>query len=263
MRTPWLAAGNNPRLSLEVARPTVSIRLDPELERPWERSGFRHPNLLQWVSEHRVQLLWAALTLIQAWIAQGKPQGNATLGSYESWVGVMGGILEVAGFPDFLGNMDRVYTGASGETTDWLEFLQLWWEEYQDLPVGVDLLIGLATRSRLLMGLWSGRSDHSGRTRLGLTLGKMRDRIIGDCRIEAADPDSHNKGQRYRLVDLRRVRNVAEGLAQENNFSERAIPMELGDAGEDSEDKNYWSGNAPQPSATPRDSMEEWWEEEL
>jgi len=42
----WVATANNPSLSLEVARRTVSIRLDSEVERPWERTNFKHPHLL-------------------------------------------------------------------------------------------------------------------------------------------------------------------------------------------------------------------------
>lgn len=61
----WLANGNNPTFSLEMARRTVSIRIDAECERPWERIDFRHPNLRRWAREHRGDLIWASLTLIR------------------------------------------------------------------------------------------------------------------------------------------------------------------------------------------------------
>ena len=105
----WLATANNPGLSLEVARRTVAIRLDSGVEKPWQRQGFRHPKLRYWARQHRGQLIWAALTLVQAWIAAGKPAGQQSLGSYESWAEVVGGIQEVAGIPGFLGNLDKVY----------------------------------------------------------------------------------------------------------------------------------------------------------
>lgn len=166
----WLATANNPSLSLELARRTVSIRLDPGLERPWQREGFKHPRLRRWALKHRGELISAALTLVQAWFAAGRPMIEQTLGSYESWAEVMGGILQVSGIPGFLGNLERVYAEADNETPSWEEFCQAWWDEYQEMPVGTDLLYGLATRQRLLTDIWGGRTDHSGRTRFGIAL---------------------------------------------------------------------------------------------
>lgn len=70
VRCVWVATGNNPVLSNEVARRTVSIRLDAQQDRPWLKREFRIPNLPKWVEEHREQLIWAALTIIQNWIAK-------------------------------------------------------------------------------------------------------------------------------------------------------------------------------------------------
>ena len=41
----WIATGNNLQLGSEIARRTVWIRLDPKVDRPWERTGFRHDPL--------------------------------------------------------------------------------------------------------------------------------------------------------------------------------------------------------------------------
>ena len=89
----WVATGNNVELSDELARRTVPIRLDPGVERPEQRTGFAHPELLSWVRAHRATLVSACLSIIQAWIHAGCPDGNATPGSYESWARIMGGVL--------------------------------------------------------------------------------------------------------------------------------------------------------------------------
>ncbi len=44
-RTLWMATGNNVKLSNEMARRSLAIRLDSRVDRPWEREGFRHPQL--------------------------------------------------------------------------------------------------------------------------------------------------------------------------------------------------------------------------
>ena len=96
VRCCWVATGNNPSLSSEIVRRTVRIRMDAKQDRPWLRTHFRHPNLRRWVKEHRGELVWAALTLIQAWLAAGKPSGRSTegtalgekgkeIGSFDMW----------------------------------------------------------------------------------------------------------------------------------------------------------------------------------
>ncbi len=67
-------AGNNLELSDELRGRAVLMRFDAEMENPGERdtSAFKHPNLKEWVKNNRADLVWAVLTIIQAWIAKGK-----------------------------------------------------------------------------------------------------------------------------------------------------------------------------------------------
>jgi len=48
----WVATGNNPASSGEVARRTVRIRLDARQDRPYLRGGSRHADLGAWALEH-------------------------------------------------------------------------------------------------------------------------------------------------------------------------------------------------------------------
>ena len=248
----WLATANNPSLSLEVARRTVPIRLDTRVEKPWELTGFKHPDLRWWARENQADLQWAALTLVQAWISSGMPLSKQTLGSYERWAEVMGGILEIAGIPGFLGNLDRVYESANRETTVWSEFFHIWWQEHQDRPVGLDLLFGLAKQHRQLLHIWGSRSEHGARTSFGTALAKMRDRVIGNYRIEWAGEDSHSKAQRYRLV----LRNLAEPLepqkhlGQDDRAQSETVPEQKSPV--NAVMKNAEPAKAPQPSASPK-----------
>jgi hypothetical protein len=49
IRCAWVATGNNPTSSHEIARRLVRIRLDARTDQPWRRGGFRHPDLMVWV----------------------------------------------------------------------------------------------------------------------------------------------------------------------------------------------------------------------
>jgi hypothetical protein len=122
----WIATGNNPTTSSEIARRIVPIRLDPKTDAPTERSGFRHPKLTTWVRAARGQLLHAALTLAQAWHAAGRPEGSANLASYERYASVMGGILDVAGVSGFLANRATFKSRADVEGEIIRAFVEAW-----------------------------------------------------------------------------------------------------------------------------------------
>ena len=257
----WLATANNPSLSLEVARRTVSIRLDAETEKPWLRTSFRHSNLRRWAREHRGELIWAALTLGQAWVDAGMPEGGGVLGSYEEYAAVIGGILDVAEIPGFLQNQDRVYAEAQSEVGDWEQFFHVWWAEFHDQNVGTEELFNLARSHKLLLDIWSGRNDHSARTKFGLALSKMRDRVIDKMRMCESKADTHTKASQYRLevIDLRRVRSVAGGLAPNiflepgDNFKDINTIRKNGYVSEAAADKEFFGEEkVPQPSATLR-----------
>ena len=92
------------------------------------------------------------LTLVQAWHAAGRPNGDAFLGSYESWAAVMGGILEVAEIDGFLANRARFYDRADRETAAWSAFIGAWHEGHGDTAVGAKDLWDLFESSALRCG---------------------------------------------------------------------------------------------------------------
>jgi hypothetical protein len=197
----WLASGNNTSLSRELIRRTIWVRLDAQVDAPWERNGFRHPNLFSWAKSNRSRLVWAALTLCQAWIAGGRPAGQQTLGMFERWAETLGGILDVANVPGFLSNANKFRLSAVDETSEWREFATAWWAKYQDRPVGVQELFDVAVREKLLDRVLGDKGERSQRTRLGQALRKHADRVLGKYRISCTDPD-HKERQQYRLEEM-------------------------------------------------------------
>src|SRR4029453_8656055 len=73
-RAVWIATGNNLTASNEITRRMVWIRLMPNHEHPARRpaTDFKHHPLEHWVDQNRGDLLWACLTLGQAWVARGR-----------------------------------------------------------------------------------------------------------------------------------------------------------------------------------------------
>ena len=174
----WLTTGNNLELSDEMARRSVLIRLVSAHEQPSQRSpsDFKHPELRAWVRSHRVQLVSACLSLIQAWLDAGQPNGRETLGSFERWARVMGGILEVAKVPGFLENLSNVRQDSDELTSDWNAFLDLWWEAHGDNRVRVADLMSILREHVLLGPLWSNRTQLGGQQSVGRAVRRQRDR---------------------------------------------------------------------------------------
>jgi hypothetical protein len=194
----WLATGNNPTLSRELVRRTILSRLDAKVENPYLRLGFRHPDLTTWAKEHRGGLVHAALVLIRAWIAAGRPAGSQTLGMYENWARVLGGILDVAGVPGLLANAREARQALVSEVDEWDEFVAAWWRRFQTASVGVKDLFSLAERDNLLEGVMDSASERGRRTQLGAALKGQAGRVLGSFRV-AADETDHSGRQLFRL----------------------------------------------------------------
>jgi hypothetical protein len=97
----WYATANNVALQADTARRVLHIRLDSREERPEERDGFHHPNLLEWVRSERPRLVRAALTVLRAYVVAGRPALTVKpWGSFESWCGLVRAALVWAGLPD-------------------------------------------------------------------------------------------------------------------------------------------------------------------
>ena len=177
IRCTWIATGNNPEFSNEMARRLVRIRLDARVDQPWRREAFKHPDLMGWVRANRARLVAACLTLCRAWISAGRPRGQRSIGSYEAWAQTMGGILEVAGIEGFLENLDDMMAASDSEGAMWRGFISSWWDRFGTAEVGSSDLYDLAITCEPPLPLGSG-NERSQRTRLGKSLGRMRDRVF-------------------------------------------------------------------------------------
>ncbi len=193
----WVMTGNNASLGRDLARRVCPIRLDAKMEKPFKRTGFRHV-LPDWALENRPRLLWAFLSLWQAWLAEGRPDGKQTLGSFEAWAKVIGGVLDVAGVDGFLGNIDAFNDAAVDELGHWRELVMSWWEQFGSQPVKASELFQLAD---VIDGfeLGDSKTSLSGRqTQFGKQLTGQRDNRYGDLFVRVV-LDSRTGRNRYRL----------------------------------------------------------------
>lgn len=223
IRSIWAMTGNNPQLSTELARRSVPIRLNANEDEPWRRNpeGFRH-SLPGWALEHRGELIWAALTLIQAWIAAGRPRmPGKRLASYESWSDVIGGILLVAGIPGFLDELDALYERADADKAVWRAVVESWHSQH-----GTDLVstAELLTLAEATDGFEArGENLPAKRVSFGKQLRGQVGRVFG--RYQVAMAGKRQGAQRWRLqvVDSGEGREGREGYSDDSGNANRCV----------------------------------------
>ncbi|HKQ04139.1 MAG TPA: hypothetical protein VJ464_03335 [Blastocatellia bacterium] len=200
VRCVWVCTANNPMMSTEIARRCIRIRLDTGIDRPWiAEKGYKHPDLRKWVDEHRIELVWAALVLIQAWLVADRPKPQCKLlGSYEEWTRTIGGILENAGIKGFLTNLDEFYEAADIEGAIWKDFVEEWAEKHGSKIVTVATLFNIANNNDGFE--FSGSSERGQRISFGKQLARQRDRVIGEHRI--VDFGTVKRAKQWRLLPL-------------------------------------------------------------
>ena len=97
----WIATGNNVAIVADTSRRTCHIRLESPEEKPEERSGFRHPRILDHVRNNLHTYRAAALTILAAYVRAGRPpMGLRHWGSFEGWSDLVRNAVVYAGLPD-------------------------------------------------------------------------------------------------------------------------------------------------------------------
>lgn len=210
----WILTGNNLSLDSELARRSMRIRLDSNVERPWERNGFKHPDLIEWMQNNRGEIVTAILTLINNWVANGMPKGKFRLGSFESWSTTIGGILDVNKIDGFMGNRQNFYDVADSTLQLWGEFIEIWHSWYGDVLVGTKDLFPIADSDTTYKGkdgiIHSGLgildellTSNSARTRkiqLGKLLADRTGQVMGNYKIVSMG--TKKRAAQFKLQDI-------------------------------------------------------------
>jgi hypothetical protein len=208
VRCVWVATSNNLTLKRDLVRRTVYCRLDPNIEHPEDRGGFRH-ELPSYAYTRRSELVWAVLTSVRRWLALGSPRPSGTpLGSFEEWSRVIGGILEVLEIPGFLDDREtlRANTDTENECEQWL--LEQWWGNCKEEPTTTARLFNLIAGSTdVPADLVSGTTEQAMRNSLGTRMRSLRDRVftLEDGTVVRVTKGTKNRG--VRQWHLRRAAN--------------------------------------------------------
>ena len=194
----WVITANNPSLSSDLERRTVRIRLDARVEQPELRQKFKHENLLAYVRKKRHMVIWACLTLIQAWVVAGRPKGSPRLGMFGSYSETIGGILQVAGVEGFLSDV-KLRHESDPVVLSRRAFTKAWFDTYGTSTVKARDLTQIARDTLDIDG-----TDQSLVTQIGLLLEKLRDQRLGELFIRRAAAKTGNS-RSWRLEHFDRI----------------------------------------------------------
>lgn len=146
IRTVFFASANNAGISSDLVRRALTSRIEPNCEHPEERSGFKHPDIEAHVRAHRGRYLSAALTILRAYAAAGRPRVDTrTMGSFGAWSRTVRDALVWAGAADPVTTQDALRDESDIEREERRELLEAWVEVLGDSPVTVAELLDSVT----------------------------------------------------------------------------------------------------------------------
>lgn len=213
-RATWIVTGNNVQLGKDIARRCFWIRLDAKMSRPYQREGFKHPNLESYVKESRGALLAALLTLARSWHSAGSPRATVKpLGSFEEWTLIIGGILEHVRIAGFLANANELYEQADHESVQWEDFLRACCDVFGNDAVTVSefasrLLSNPSLINSLPDSLADARTSIKGdfKAQLGKALAKRAERRYGDegLYIARGGKDSQKNAAQWKFTKTKK-----------------------------------------------------------
>lgn len=194
----WLATGNNVNFSNELARRLVLVELDPTDESPSTRTGFKHPNLMEWVQQEREALIRACLILVRHWYASGQPKGKQAFGSYESYASVIGGILDAAGIEGFLENRTEEFLNQDDDSFFWNHIVKAWYAAYGESAISVGMLLNGVLDEEFIND-YLPSDDRN--TSLGMKVSQVKKRVFSGLKIVPL-ARGHNGRAMYRLQSV-------------------------------------------------------------
>lgn len=172
----WICTGNNALMSADLIGRSIRVRLDPRTDTPEARQDFQIADIKGWTRARMDVLRGALVELVEAWMRRGRPYSGQVLGKFEAWSRAVGGVLEVAGVPGFLGNRAEQAEHADPERGEWRALIELWISRGR-APMQAVEVARMAADAGLLLGVSGDGNELSRARRLGAALQQRRGRV--------------------------------------------------------------------------------------
>lgn len=192
-----MITGNNLAPVGDLVRRILTIRIDPKMEAQavWRREFPLDP--LDYVIRNRQSLVAAALTLLQGYIAAGKPKiGSGSLASFEQWDGLVRqtvawlSSLDIPGLDDPIAQL----IATADHDPDFLKLrglTQAWHDKFGDTPKAAKDIVDCVSLNEVVREVGANRA---GFTNTKLFTGYLRRRtgqIVEGLKLVRVDGRSH------------------------------------------------------------------------
>jgi hypothetical protein len=200
-----VGTGNNVHATGEIAKRIVPIILQASTETPETRQDYSHPDIRGYAIAQRQRSLGALLGLVEAWRAAGRPLGETAFGGFERWSGVVGGIMRVAGYAEWLSSMSAWRGVVDDFGGDLATFVATWRARWGSEWVEAGDLYTLAVEDLELFGgfLDRAKNERGRRTIFGLRiLDKLPGRVLSGGMFAVNDGRGARRRLKLRYADL-------------------------------------------------------------
>lgn len=186
-----LLTGNNVQLVGDLGRRFISVRIDPQMETPWNRSFDLEP--LQYCQDHRLEMVRAGLTILRGYLQSGAEKPKGRLASFEIWSDFIRGAVCWVGENKWLDVKDPVESivgnfSCDPETNKLRALLQAWEAKFGTTGTTVAKAIREAQKNPD-DDLWAALNEIAGEPtginsrRLGRWIERHRGRIVEGMRF--------------------------------------------------------------------------------
>jgi putative DNA primase/helicase len=208
----FLLTGNNLEFSGDMPSRVIIARIEPDCEKPEQRT-FNIPDLRAHIREHRVELVQAALTILQAYQKQGRPdQSLKPFGRFEQWSREIRAALVWAGLPDPCATRDSI-DNADPERDATLAIFGEWFKTAAATAITLTELIHRAAANPdfhaalLSVAADKDRPEQVSARRLGVWCRNRKGRVYGDFKLKEIG-HAHGGLKTYAVLRIESVTTI-------------------------------------------------------
>jgi hypothetical protein len=250
----WTATGNNLAFRGDLAVRTLVCRLDARLERPEERS-FKIADLKGYLSEHRRELVMAALAILRAYVLAREPdQRLKPWGGFDDWSRTIRAALVWIGMADPCATRQHVIED-DPDREQAAALLSAWHSVVGSDAVQIAHMVNMAAKTTelnaALLGVAAARNDgsHIDPRRLSWWCREWRDKVVGG--LVLAKSKDYRKSATWQVKAPDRSDCGVSGVSGIKNPSTKTTAEPIGPAPE-SIDQIFRGGNDPIDPTNPK-----------
>lgn len=200
------ASGNNVTPASDLAPRSIVVRLDANATREEMRARtFKIPDLRQYVTDHRAELLMAALTILRAH-SQSKHRGPTPLPGFEKWSRLVRDAVLWLGMEDPVETQKGETDEETSNIDDAFQLLATMFGDREFISRDISNIVGgvLDSNGKLAAALQdAGCTEPSNSTKVAYWLRDMRDKVSDGLKLVLSSVTNKN---RYRFKPSRDAR---------------------------------------------------------